>query len=100
MNMSQEDYNEFDDDAQHKGMQPLSHWMKHVPADVRKHLANIRADYTRKTQSLSAERNALQTELAKEREQLAVERKSLYNGDLARRTAELAADETQVRPLR
>jgi len=95
MNMSREDYDEFDDEAQHKGMQPLSHWMKHVPADVRKHLANIRADYTRKTQSLSEERNALQAELTKEREQLAMERRSLYSGDMAKRTAELASDETK-----
>jgi hypothetical protein len=95
LKMSREDYDEFDDEAQHKGMQPLSHWMKHVPADVRKHLANIRADYTRKTQSLSEERNALQAELTKEREQLAMERRSLYSGDMAKRTAELASDETK-----
>jgi hypothetical protein len=36
----------FADDAQHKGMKPINQWIQNVPEDVRKHLANIRADYT------------------------------------------------------
>ena len=53
MNLSEEDYEEFKSDANHKGMKPLNEWLKHVPADVRKHVANIRSDYTRKTTELS-----------------------------------------------
>ena len=54
----------FADDAQHKGMKPLNQWIHNVPEDVRKHLANIRADYTRKTQALSAAKR--EVEQAKE----------------------------------
>lgn len=93
--LSAEEYQEFNDDAQHKGMQPLSHWMKHVPGDVRKHLANIRADYTKKTQSLAEERNQLRAELDRERQALATERASLYNGDMAKSVRALSADETE-----
>ena len=93
--MSEEDYSEFADEAKHKGMKPLSHWMQHLPADVRKHLGNIRADYSRKTQSLSQERNAFKAELDAERKALQVERASLYNGDLAKRVETLSADESK-----
>jgi len=55
-----EQYPEFRAEDSHKGMKPLSHWMQHVPEDVRKHLANIRADYTRKTQEIAKMRSALE----------------------------------------
>jgi hypothetical protein len=58
--MTKEDVPEFDDSVNHKGMKPLNHWMKHIPEDVRKHLANIRADYTRKTQELSKMKSSLE----------------------------------------
>jgi phage-related minor tail protein len=61
MNITEDDYEEFNEDAQHKGMQPLHSWMKHVPADVRKHIANIRSDYTRKTQELAQIRKDLES---------------------------------------
>ena len=47
--MSEDDVEEFKQEN-HTGMKPLHHWMQHMPEDVRKHLANIRGDYTRKTQ--------------------------------------------------
>lgn len=95
LKLSADEYEEFSDDAQHKGMQPLAHWMQHVPEDVRKHLANIRADYTRKTQSLAEERNQLRTELQAERDALQAERKALYNGNMAKQVREISADETE-----
>ena len=42
----------FTDDANHKGMKPLHEWVGHLPEDVRKHVANLRSSYTRKTQEL------------------------------------------------
>lgn len=95
LGVSSEDYPELADDANHTGMKPLGHWLKHVPEDVRKHLGNLRSSYTKKTQALAAERNALKAELEAERAALAKERAALYNGETAKRTAELANDETE-----
>ena len=64
LNLSEEDYPELQDDANHKGMKPLHEWMQHIPEDVRKHVANIRSSYTRKTQELSEMRKALDAERA------------------------------------
>jgi hypothetical protein len=44
----------------HKGMKPLHEWVKNVPGDVRKHLANMRSSYTRKTQELAEQRKELE----------------------------------------
>jgi hypothetical protein len=53
---------EFTEDAAYKGMKPLHEWTKHLPEDVRKHLANIRSDYTRKTQEISLIKKQLEDE--------------------------------------
>lgn len=87
-----EDFPEFADDINHTGMKPLNEWIGHLPEEVRKHLANIRSSYTRKTQTLAEERNALRAELDKERQALSAERASLYNGNMAKRVKELASD--------
>lgn len=60
LGITADDYAEFDDEAQHKGMKPLHEWMKHVPEDVRKHIANIRSSYTRKTQEIAQQRRELE----------------------------------------
>ena len=64
LDIDEEDYVEFTEDANHKGMRPLHEWMQHIPEDVRKHVANIRSSYTRKTQELAEMRKALQSEKA------------------------------------
>jgi hypothetical protein len=54
-------------------MKPIQSWLKNVPEEVRKHLANIRADYTRKTQEISkmrAEVEAAKWELTRNNESL------------------------------
>jgi hypothetical protein len=61
LGLSSEDYEEFEEDANHKGMKPLHEWLPHVPEEVRKHVANIRSDYTRKLQALSAQRKELES---------------------------------------
>ena len=95
LGLSNDDFAELTDDANHKGMKPLSHWLEHVPEDVRKHLGNLRSSYTRKTQALANERNELRAELEREREALTMERAALYNGKAAKNAATLAADTTE-----
>ena len=60
--LDEEDYEEFTDDANHTGMKPLHEWMEHIPEDVRKHVANLRASYTRKTQEIAEMRKQLEAE--------------------------------------
>lgn len=60
LGLTAEDYEEFQEEAQHKGMKPLHHWMEHLPEDVRKHIANIRSSYTKKTQEISQQRKELE----------------------------------------
>lgn len=43
-------------------MKPLHEWMQHIPEDVRKHVANLRASYTRKTQEIAEMRKQLEAE--------------------------------------
>ena len=62
MDIQQEDFEEFTEDANHKGMKPLHEWMQHIPEDVRKHVANIRSSYTRKTQELAQMRKDLEAQ--------------------------------------
>jgi hypothetical protein len=62
-------------------MKPLHHWMQHMPEDVRKHLANIRGDYTRKTQEIAEIRKSLE---AKERE-IYNKNEHIMKGPLAQR---------------
>jgi len=84
-NITADDYEEFEEDAQHKGMKPLSYWLKHVHPDVRMHIANFRADYTKKTQSLSEMRKDLEAQKAA----LKSNNDSFVNGSLARQVAEI-----------
>tara|TARA_R110002126_G_scaffold221297_2_gene366529 strand:+ start:2605 stop:3402 length:798 start_codon:yes stop_codon:yes gene_type:complete len=69
----------FHDDAKHQGMKPIQGWLKNVPEEVRKHLANIRADYTRKTQEIAKMRN----EIEASRAEVIGSREQLLNGQLA-----------------
>ena len=71
----------FTDDAQHKGMKPLNEWIHNVPEDVRKHLANIRADYTRKTQALAAAKK----EVEQAKEQMRLQTEGFVKGPLAQK---------------
>lgn len=94
MNIDATGIEEFQADN-HTGMQPLSHWIKHVPPDVRKHLSNLRADYTRKTQELARERDNFRTEYEQSKSTLEAERAALYTGDVADRVRALASDNTE-----
>lgn len=90
LGIDEEDYEEFTEDANHKGMKPLHEWMQHIPEDVRKHVANIRSSYTRKTQELAEMRKAL------EAERMELQRSqdnALNNPFLKRAEEELAKDE-------
>lgn len=90
LGISEEDYEEFTEDANHKGMKPLHEWMKHIPEDVRKHVANIRSSYTRKTQEIAEMRKALEAERMELQRQ---QDNALNNPFLARAEEELAKDE-------
>lgn len=79
----------FSDDARHKGMKPLNEWIHNVPEDVRKHLANIRADYTRKTQELAKMRKEVEDVQSKAR----LQNENIINGPLAKQLSELNIDE-------
>ena len=83
--LGEADFKEFTDDAQHKGMKPLSHWMQHVPEDVRKHIANLRADYSRKTQALSNEKR----EIERLRNELVSTKSGVLDGPLAKMVKEV-----------
>jgi hypothetical protein len=80
LKLNENDFSEFKDDANHKGMKPLHHWMKNIPEDVRKHIANLRADYSRKTQALALEKQ----EVEKLRGELYATRDGVLNGPLAK----------------
>jgi hypothetical protein len=90
LNIDEEEYIEFTEDANHKGMKPLHEWMKHIPEDVRKHVANIRSSYTRKTQEIAEMRKALEAERMELQRQ---QENALNNPFLARAEEELAKDE-------
>ena len=87
--LNESDFPEFADDANHKGMKPLQHWMQHVPEDVRKHIANLRADYSRKTQSLSEERK----EIERLRGELTSTKSGVLDGPLAKMVKEVDVEE-------
>jgi len=90
LNLNQEDYEEFTEDANHKGMKPLHEWMQHIPEDVRKHVANIRSSYTQKTQELAEMRRALEAERAELHRQ---QEHAVNNPFLKRAEEELANEE-------
>lgn len=79
MAFSEENDPLFTDEAQHKGMKPLNEWIGNVPEDVRKHLANIRADYTRKTQELAR----MKREVEATKLELSTRNENILNGALA-----------------
>lgn len=90
LNLNEEDYEEFTEDANHKGMKPLHEWMQHIPEDVRKHVANIRSSYTQKTQELAEMRRALENEKAELQRQ---QDHAVNNPFLKRAEEELAKEE-------
>jgi len=92
LGINEEDYEEFTEDANHKGMKPLHEWMQHIPEDVRKHVANIRSSYTRKTQEIAEMRKALEAERAELHRQ---QDSALNNHFLKRAEEELANDEQE-----
>lgn len=89
MKMSEEDDPLFAEDVKHKGMKPLSHWMQHMPEDVRKHVANLRSDYTRKTQELARMRKDLEAQAAESRRQSEV----IMNGPMAKTLSNINTEE-------
>lgn len=90
MELNEDDYDEFTEDANHKGMKPLHEWMQHIPEDVRKHVANIRSSYTRKTQELAEMRKALDAERMELQRQ---QDNAVNNPFLKRAEEELAKEE-------
>lgn len=90
LGLTEEDYEEFTEDANHKGMKPLHEWMQHIPEDVRKHVANIRSSYTQKTQELAEMRRALEAEKAELHRQ---QEHAVNNPFLKRAEEELAKEE-------
>lgn len=90
MGIDEEDFDEFTEDANHKGMKPLHEWMQHIPEDVRKHVANIRSSYTRKTQELAEMRKALDAERMELQRQ---QENAVNNPFLKRAEEELAKEE-------
>ena len=88
LNINEEQYPEFNPDVNHTGMKPLHHWMQHVPEDVRKHLANIRADYTRKSQEISN----IKKELEAQKAQVVAKDEHILNGNLAQKLKNLELD--------
>lgn len=88
--LSKEDVEEFDEEVNHVGMKPLSQWMKNIPSDVRKHLANIRRDYTIKTQEISKIRSELETA----KREAVTRNETLLNGDLSKKLAAIDEEAT------
>ena len=90
LGINEDDFEEFTEDANHKGMKPLHEWMQHIPEDVRKHVANIRSSYTRKTQEIAEMRKALEAERMELQRQ---QDNALNNPFLKRAEEELAKEE-------
>ena len=91
LGLSVEDDELFTDDANHKGMKPLHQWVQHLPEDVRKHIGNLRASYTRKTQELAN----LRKELEAERDAMVSQRQQTMNNPAYQKAVELANSEEQ-----
>lgn len=86
MNLGEDTDPLFTEDANHKGMKPLHEWVGHLPEDVRKHVANLRSSYTRKTQELAN----IRKELEAERLALQQQRESTLNNPAYQRAVEIA----------
>lgn len=91
MGLNEEVAPEFAEGVNHTGMRPLSEWTKHLPEDVRKHLANIRSDYTRKTQEISS----IRKQLEEERRALSIQKEATLNNPVAKRASEIAASKEE-----
>lgn len=96
MGITEEDYAEFSENAQHKGMKPLHEWMKHVPEDVRKHIANIRSSYTQKTQALAAQRAELENARKEMEQQLLEYKQTTLDNPMLEQMKALAANEDEL----
>ncbi len=92
LDINEEEYEEFTEDANHTGMNPLHEWMKHIPEDVRKHVANIRSSYTRKTQEIAQMRKELEEQ---QRALLQQQELAVNNPYLQQAEAELAKDQEE-----
>lgn len=79
LSVDESKFPEFASTTIHKVAKPLDQWLQHVPEDMRKHLANVRADYTRKTQQLADQRKALEVKEA----ELLQQQQRLMQGPLA-----------------
>lgn len=90
LNIDEEAFPEFSEEN-HKGMKPLNEWLQHVPEDVRKHIANLRSSYTRKTQEIAEMRK----EIEAEREKFLSQNKLLFQDSLKGKVDNLAADEAE-----
>lgn len=88
MSIDVEKYPEFSEAKNHTGMKSLNHWMQHMPEDVRKHVANLRADYTRKTQEISN----IKKELEAQKAQVVAKDEHILNGSLAQKLKTLELD--------
>ena len=87
------DYDEFatgDDGAQvnHTGMKPLNEVLANATPEVRKHLANMRAMITRKSQELADAKRTTQTA----QDSVKADRDALLNGDFLKSLNELGAE--------
>ena len=89
LNIDDEQFPEFKAEDSHKGMKPLGHWMQHMPEDVRKHLANIRGDYTRKTQEIAEIRKSLEDKEA----EMYRKNEHIMRGPLAEKLASINTEE-------
>jgi hypothetical protein len=86
--LSEEDEPLFREGANHKGMKPLAHWLNHMPEDVRKHVANLRNDYSKKTQALAQERR----EIERLRSELTQTKQGFVDGALSKLTQGIDED--------
>lgn len=89
LELNEQDDPLFSDEANYKGIRPISEYLHHLPEDLRKNLANLRSMATRKTMELAQ----LKAELAQERAQLAQERDMIANSPVFKKMQEVSGDE-------
>tara|TARA_R110000787_G_scaffold284982_2_gene399457 strand:- start:16792 stop:17631 length:840 start_codon:yes stop_codon:yes gene_type:complete len=77
-------------DEEYTGLPHVSEILKHIPENGRKLVANLRADYSRKTQEMAA----LRKELQREKDNYLNQQKLLTEGAFADNVRKLASDET------
>jgi len=89
MGLTSEDNPLFTDDAQYKGIRPINEYLHHLPEDLQKNLANLRAMATRKTQELAK----LKAELESEKARVLQERELIVNSPVFKKLQEVSGDE-------